>query len=40
MSRGVDPRLLELLNNASSLQLFERKRSIDHALALGCPLRQ
>lgn len=33
MSRGVDPRLLELLNNASSLQLFELGTVIERLLA-------
>lgn len=33
MSRGVDPRMLELLNNASSLQLFELSTVIERLLA-------
>ncbi|EMR0646318.1 hypothetical protein RM412_005733 [Pseudomonas aeruginosa] len=33
MSRGVDPLLLELLNNASSLQLFELSTVIERLLA-------
>jgi hypothetical protein len=33
MSRGVDPRLLELLNNASSRQLFELSTVIERLLA-------
>ncbi|RCW63207.1 hypothetical protein [Pseudorhodoferax soli] len=33
MSRGVDPRLMELLNSASSLQLFELSTVIERLLA-------
>lgn len=33
MSRDVDPRLLELLNTASSLQLFELSTVIERLLA-------
>lgn len=33
MSRGVDPRMLELLNSASSMQLFELSTVIERLLA-------